>query len=241
MGIAGINSSYGSISINKSSHDSYENNIKKQINALEEKMKTISNDEEKPAEQKAKEKQAAQEQLQNLNQELKEYQIQKRQEEAQKKQEEAKEAAREAFEAANETQKEPVAVGFNHKEAGVMISLSTTQTQLAGMVRLRTSLEGKQRTADTEEEKADLQKRINNLSGGIGRKTAAAKNTISNYQKTAGKDDNKDPKKPKTDSRKEEVFWTDAKTSAKNKTAAADKPFLSNKNKLFDTVSYMIK
>ncbi len=87
MSIAGISSSQGiksGVKTKLSSRDSYENNIKKQITALEEKVEALSNDDEMPAEEKKKEKQAAQEQLQNLNQELREYQIRKRQEEAEK-------------------------------------------------------------------------------------------------------------------------------------------------------------
>lgn len=234
MSIARISSSYGSIGTRKSSQDSYENNIKKQINALVEKMKTISDDEEMPAEQKNKEKQAAQEQLQNLNQELREYQIRKRQEEAEKKQE----AVKEALEAATAPREEPSPEGFGGKEAGVMITLSSTQAQLAGMVRLRSSLEGRQRTASTEEEKADLQKRINNLSSGIGKKMAAAKNTISDYHKTVKKDDDK---QSKTDTRKDEIFWTNTKSETSKTPAVADKPLVSDKNKLFDNVSFVIK
>ncbi len=77
MSIAGISSSQGiksGVKTKLSSRDSYENNIKKQITALEEKVEALSNDDEMPAEEKKKEKQAAQEQLQNLNQELREYQ-----------------------------------------------------------------------------------------------------------------------------------------------------------------------
>lgn len=235
MSIAGISSSHGSINVKKSSQDSYENNIKKQINALEEKMQTISNDEDKPAEQKTKEKQAAQEQLQTLNQELREYQIQKQQEEAEKKQE----AIKEALESADKTYEEPTSTGLTGKEAGVMITLSTTQEQLAGMVRMRNSLEGKQRTAETEEEKADLQKKIDNLSKGIGKKMTAAKSTISEYQKTMKKDDTQ--KQPKAEQKKEEVFWTDTKKDDTNKLVASDKPLLSGKNKPFNNVSYVIK
>lgn len=236
MSIAGIRSVRGDISIKKSSHDSYETNIKKQIHTLEEKLEAISHDEEKPAEQKAKEKQAAQEQLQNLNQELKEYQIRKQQEDAEKR----KEAIRESTESADTLPQEENTAGLDGRQTGVMITLSSTQQQLAGMVRVRNSLEGKQRTAETEEEKAELQKKINNLSRGIGQKMTTAKRSISEYQKTTQKDDN--AKKPKPESvKKEEVFWTDTKQSRANKATAADKPLLSGKNKPFDNISYSIK
>lgn len=239
MSIAGIRSVQGGISVKKSSHDSYETNIKKQIQTLEEKLEAISNDEEKPAEQKAKEKQAAQEQLQNLNQELKEYQIRKQQEEAEKRKEAIKDSA-ESPESADTPVQEENTTGLDSSQTGVMITLSSTQQQLAGMVRVRKSLEGKQRTAYSEEEKADLQKKINNLSKGIGQKMTNAKRTITEYQKTTQKEDS--VKKPKPESRKkEEVFWTDTKQSRTDKTTSADKPLLSGKNKPFDNISYSIK
>lgn len=240
MSITGIRSVSGDISVKKSSNDSYETNIKKQIHTLEEKMKAISNDDEKPAEQKTKEKQAAQEQLQNLNQELREYQIRKQQEEAAKKQE----AIKEALSDASQPQADTLSAGLDASETGVMVTLSSTHEQLSGMVRLRNDLQGKQRTAETEEEKADLEKKINNLSRGIGKKMSAASDTISDHLKTVRKED--DNKQPKTEYGakygKEEVFWADAKPIEKNKSAAAtDKPLLNNKNRPFDNISYVIK
>lgn len=229
MSIAGISSSRGSINVKKSSHDSYEISIKKQINELEEKMKAISDDEEKPAQQKAKEKQAAQEQLQNLNQELREYQVRKQQEEAAKRQEAIKESLADTEDTARETTPQ----ASDGRETGVMITLSSAHEQLAGMVRLRTRLEGKQRTAETEEEKADLQKKINNLSSGIGKKMATAKDTLASYQKTSKKAENR--QHVKMDLKKEEVFWTDAKPSAGQKT------LMSDKTKPFDRASYNVR
>lgn len=121
-----------------------------------------------------------------------------------------------------------------------MVTLSSTHEQLSGMVRLRNNLQGKQRTAETEEEKADLEKKINNLSRGIGKKMSAANDTISDHQKTVRKEDDK--KQPKTEYGKEEVFWADAKPIEKSKpAAAADKPLLNNKNRPFDNISYVIK
>ncbi len=114
-----------------------------------------------------------------------------------------------------------------------MITLSSAHEQLAGMVRLRTRLEGKQRTAETEEEKADLQKRINNLSSGIGKKMATAKDTLASYQKTSKKEENR--QHVKMDLKKEEVFWTDAKPSAGQKT------LMSDKTKPFDRASYNVR
>lgn len=246
MSIAGINSSQGMKSPIKeklSSRDSYENNIKKQITALEEEMEAITNDDEKPAEEKKKEKQAAQEQLQNLNQELREYQIRKRQEEAEKK----REAVKEALAAANEAEQTqdsdelPLYKGLRGEEAGIMITLSTTKEQLAGMVRVRKGLEGKQRTADTEEEKADLQKKIDRVSRGIGQKVTSAKQTVSDLRQKITSDDKQS--QPKTEKKQEEIFWADTKPSSSEKPAAANKTVLQNgKNRLFhENVSFNIK
>lgn len=236
MSIAGIRSVGSDTSVKKSSHDSYEMNIKKQIHTLEEQMKAISNDDEKPAEQKAKEKQAAQEQLQNLNQDLREYQIRKQQEEAAKKQE----ALKEALAAASETAEHIMPAGLNASETGVMVTLSSAHEQLSGMVRLRNNLEGKQRTAETEEERAALQKKINTLSRGIGTKMSSAANTISDHVKNSQTDSSK--KQPASAYKKEEVFWAEPKQTDKNKpAAAADKPLLNNQSRPFDNVSYVIK
>ena len=62
MGVSGISlPAQDSMAVRQSSQDQYENNIRKQIAALQEKMESISNDEDKSDEQKTKEKQAAQE------------------------------------------------------------------------------------------------------------------------------------------------------------------------------------
>ncbi len=236
MNIAGIRSADSGISVKQSSRDSYEINIKKQIHTLEEEIKTISNDDQKPAEQKAKEKQAAQEQLQNLNMELREYQIRKQQEETAKKQA----AIKEALAPSAQTLEGTVSIGLNTAETGVMISLSQAHEQMSGMVRLRHNLEGKQRTAETEEEKEELQKKIDTLSGRIGTKMSAAVNTISDHRKNLQKDDT--PKQSKAEYEKEEVFWTDLKPLDKNKpAAAADKPLLNSRNRPFDDISFSIK
>lgn len=251
MSIAGIGSSQDSISFRKSSHDSYENNIKKQITALEEKMKTISSDDEIPAEEKKKERQAAQEQLQNLNQELREYQIRKRQEEAAKKQE----ATKEALAAANtdkenkdnvksedsaEDEELPLYRGLSGEEAGIMITLSTTKEHLDGLVRVRKNLEGKQRTADTEEEKAELQKKINRVSRGIGQKVTNAKETVSDLRKSATSNDKNSPSK--AEQKTEEISWIDTKQTTAEKTAVNRKLLHSDKNRLFnDNISIVIK
>ncbi len=82
MNIAGINtSSQSNTPVQQPAQDNYETDIRKQISNLQEKMKNISNNKEMSSEQKVKERQAVQEEIQNLNSELRQYQIQKRQEE----------------------------------------------------------------------------------------------------------------------------------------------------------------
>lgn len=78
-------------------------------------------------------------------------------------------------------------IGGNQKtgaaDTGVIISLSTTKEQIAGMKKVRTDLQGKLRTAQTEEEKADLQEKIDNITQNIGNKVKETQDTISDYQK----------------------------------------------------------
>ena len=69
-------------------------------------------------------------------------------------------------------------------DTGVIISLSTTKEQIAGMKKVRTDLQGKLRTAQTEEEKADLQEKIDNITQNIGDKVKETQETISDHQKS---------------------------------------------------------
>lgn len=240
----------GAASPRQSSQDNIENNIRKRIAALQEKMESISNDEEKTKEQKTKEKQATQEQIQNLNNELRQHQIQKSQEEAAKKQE----AIKQAFQDAEKTSKESetAAIGLEHQETGVMISLSGTKEHLEGLVRLRTNLEGKQRTAETKEEKDEYQKKINRVEKGIGQKATIAASTISDLHKTKNTKTVENEKKPiRPDAQKEEIFWAETKPSdnktLKASTASADSSdkitnhdLKINQNKMFDNASLSI-
>ena len=240
MSIAGINLTRSGVKTKLSSRDNYERKIKNQISALEDKMEAISSDEETPAE-------AAQEQLDHLNQELREYEIRKRQEEAEKKREAIK-AAQEAAnsdpaETASEEGDIPFFEGLSGEEAGVMITLSATKEQIAGMVRLRTNLEGKQRTASTEEEKAELQKKIDRVSKGIGQQIITAKDTLTDFRKNYPKN-KEDTKKnaPKPEQKKEEVFWADTKPISVENTILGSKQSNSGKNKLLNpNIKYVIK
>ena len=239
MNVAGINtSSQGNIPVQPSTQDSYETDIRKQISELQEKMKNISNDEEMSSEQKAKEKQAVQEQIQNLNSELRQHQIQKRQEEAEKRQEELKQAAE------NMTAKEETVQnqsGFGDKETGVIISISTSKEQMTDMQRIRTDLEGKQRTTEDDDEKKRLQKKINNVSRGIGQRIRITEDTISEFQESRKYND----EKPKRTENKEEVIGQKVKVTVVNTEKEAEesnkKNIIHNNKKPFEDVSVITK
>lgn len=91
-------------------------------------------------------------------------------------------------------------IGGNQKtgaaDTGVIISLSTAKEQIAGMKKVRTDLQGKLRTTQTEEEKADLQEKIDNITQNISDKVKETQDTISDYQK-AEQDKTQDKKEDK--------------------------------------------
>lgn len=220
--------------------DNRESELRKQIADLREEKKNISNDKDKTSEEKKKEKQAVQEEIQTLNRELRQYQIQKRQEEAAKKQEALKEAAREREtrdEDADEEQT-PETTVFGNEESGVLISLSATKKQILGMQRIRTDLERKQRTAATDEEKADLQNRINNVTRNIGKKITITEDSAANSH---------NPKKKSANARQVSDQPFDWKKQSEIATAVDDPEeqydgnLLENKKKFFSTVSIFIK
>lgn len=231
-------SSQSNVSSKRSSLDSHESRLRKQITDLQEKKKTISNDRDKTSEEKKTEKQAVQEEIQTLNNELRQYQIQKRQEEAARKMEAMKEASKDAEKKEADEELEPKPTVFGNEESGVLISLSTTKKQLANMQRIRTHLRGRQRTASTDGEKADLQKRVNTVSRNIGRKITITEDTVSNFRDSKKK--GADTKQNKTP----DFHWKEQPEiidTTDGPEAAFGGNMIANRKRFFSTVSVFIK
>lgn len=180
MSVAGVNGPAQSNKlVGQMKQDSYEKNIQKQIEKLQERMKNISNDKEKPFEQKVNEKKEIQEQIQSLNSELRQYQIQKRQRETAQRQEAANESTGNKI---HTKQEEKSKTGISEAVNGVLITLSSAKEQISGMTKVRTDLQGKLRTAQTAEEKETLQNKIDKLNEDIGKKIRENQETIEEYQ-----------------------------------------------------------
>lgn len=233
MGTAGINalsnnsiSPKGGISSGQSAWDNQETSIRNEIKRLQEEVKALSKDDKLSEEQKSRQKQALQEEIQSLNSELKQYQIQKRQEEVQKKQENAKPGN--AKSDTRNTDKEDADEGrqiFGSEQLGVIITISLSNDQVSSLEKVRKDLEGKQRTASTEEEKEKLQQKIDNVSKDIGQKIVITEDSLKNGE-AAGKFgtgiigiDNKE------DSEKDDSPW------------ATGKKLFENQNEIFENVS----
>lgn len=177
MSIASVNQVSGVTPMNQQGQDSYEKNIQKQITNLQEKMKNLNYDRKLSEEQKLNEKKELQEQIQSLNTELKQHQIQKKQEEVAEKQESTASMPEKEIRS-DKQEEEPETIGFGDAETGVIISISHTREQIDHMRKVRVRLEGQLRTAETEEEKSELQKRINNVSERMGEKVQKIADTI---------------------------------------------------------------
>ncbi len=95
-------------------------------------------------------------------------------------------------------------------DMGVLISLSTTKEQIAGMKKVRTDLEGKLRTAETDEARESLQEKIDNLTEDMFEKAKEMQETISENQKAEQdktdktQDKKEDEKEGETDDGSEE-------------------------------------
>lgn len=180
--------------VSQSTQDSREQDIQKQITSLQEKMRDITYNNEMSSEEKSDQKKALQEKIQNLNSELRQYQIQKRQEEAEKRKEEAarkqQEEAANAEEKANsgadnadvESEEEEIVLFPESDSSKAILSNSNAKEHLASLQKVRNDLEGKLRTATSEEEKAKLRKRINKVSKGMGVKVQTIKDSIADGQ-----------------------------------------------------------
>ncbi len=88
-------------------------------------------------------------------------------------------------------------------DMGVLISLSTTKEQIADMKKVRTDLEGKLRTAETDEARESLQEKIDNLTEAMVEKAKETQDTISENRKTE-QDKTEDENEEETDAAPEE-------------------------------------
>ena len=209
MNINSVNGQIQGIMNMNQKQDAYEKNIQRQIASLQEEMETLSADKKKTADQKKNEKQEIQDQIQTLKVQLQQYQIQKRQREAAERQEAANRAAEQTV-PSRQTGKE--GIGLSGAEMGVMLSLSGTKEQIAGMKKVRTDLEGKLRTAESAEAKKALQEKIDNLNADISKKIQESQETIHEYQKDEGK--NTDRNKTEESNKKSEQDNNNKNTEA---------------------------
>ena len=166
--INGANAQVRQMGINQAT-DSYSRNIQNQIANAQRQLQELSSNKDMTQEEKMTKRQELQQQISDLNMQLRQHQVEQRREKQQKQS---------SFDDL---------LGGNQKtgvaDTGVIISLSTTKEQIAGMKKVRTDLQGKLRTAQTEEEKADLQEKIDNITQNIGDKVKETQDTISDYQK----------------------------------------------------------
>lgn len=239
MKLSEINlSSQNNISSKRASLDNHETELRKQITDLQEKKKNITNDKDKTSEEKKREKQAVQEEIQTLSSELRQYQIQKRQEEAAQKQEERKEAVRDVSGKDSDKERNSDTSVFGDAESGVLISLSATKGQLSNMKRVRTDLERKQRTAATDDEKSNLQKKVNTVAKNIGKKITITEENVSKFR---------DSRKKGSDRKQVSDQTFDWKAQSEI-ASGADGPeeiysgnLAANRKKFFSTVSVFIR
>lgn len=178
--INGANAQVRQMGINQAT-DSYSRNIQNQIANAQKQLQELSSNKDMTQEEKMTKRQELQQQISNLNMQLRQHQTEQRREKQQKQS---------SFDDM---------IGGNQKtgvaDTGVIISLSTTKEQIAGMKKVRTDLQGKLRTAQTEEEKADLQEKIDNITQNIGNKVKETQDTISDYQKAEQDKTDKTPEK----------------------------------------------
>ncbi len=167
-GINGANTQIGQMGMNQAT-DSYSRNIQNQIADAQKQLQELSSNKDMTQEEKTNKRQELQQQINDLNVQLRQHQMEQRREKQQKQS---------SFDDMIGGKQETGAV-----DTGVIISLSTAKEQIAGMKKVRTDLQGKLRTAQTEEEKADLQEKIDNITQNIGDKVKETQDTISDYQK----------------------------------------------------------
>ncbi len=179
-GINGTNAQMGQMGMNQAT-DSYSRNIQIQIADAQKQLQELSSNKEMTLEEKMNKQQEIQQQINDLNVQLRQHQMEQRREKQQKQS---------SFDdMSGGKQNTGVA------DTGVIISLSTAKEQIDGMKKVRKDLQGKLRIAQTEEEKADLQEKIDNITQNIGDKVKETQDIISDSYKAEQDKTDKTPDK----------------------------------------------
>ena len=171
-GINGANIQMGQMGMNKAT-DSYSRDIQKQIADAQKQLQELSSNKDMTQEEKMMKRQEIQQQISDLNMQFRQHQMETRMQ-AQQKNGNSFDDMLGGSQNAGTT---------GNADMGVLISLSTTKEQIAGMKKVRTDLEGKLRTAESDEARESLQKKIDNLTEDIYEKVKETQDTISDYQK----------------------------------------------------------
>ena len=190
-GINGANAQMGQMGMNQAT-DSYSRNIQNQIANAQKQLQELSSNEDMSLEEKMKRRQEIQQQISDLNMQLRQHQMETRRQTQQKN--------GNSFDDMLGGSQNTGTVGS--EDMGVLISLSTTKEQIADMKKVRTDLEGKLRTAETDEARESLQEKIDNLTEDMVEKTKETQDTISENRKAEqdkAEDEKEDETEDKTD------------------------------------------
>ena len=170
--VSGANAQIGQMGMSQTT-DSYSKNIQNQIADAQKQLQELSSNKDMTQEEKMTKRQEIQQQISDLNMQLRQHQMEIRMQVQQRN-------GNGFDEMLGENQNTDTAGNAN---MGVLVSLSTTKDQIAGMKKVRTDLEGKLRTATTDDEKASLQEKIDKLTADMSEKAKEIQDTISDYRK----------------------------------------------------------
>lgn len=213
---ASYNYAMGSGSANQ---DEEIKSLQEQIENVQKQLQSLSDNKELSPEELTEKKKELQQQLQDLNKQI-----------TQRKIEIQKEKNDNAA-SKNNNDKKDNATGMTTDEIGVLITFSSAEDQMTGMNKIKTDLEGKLRTARTEEEKTELQKKIDNITNSILEKAKEIGDTITEHQKdTIDEGGHKQAEKTKEDKTAEtEENKVNSPDSVEQKIGSSDEPVLYTK------------
>ena len=156
--------------------DFYSRNIQNQIADAKKQLQELSSNKDLTQEEKMAKRQEIQQQISDLNMQLRQHQMEAKRQTQQKN-------GNSFDDMIGGSQNTGTAGSAN---MGVLISLSTTKEQIADMKKVRTDLEGKLRTAETDEARESLQEKIDNLTEDMVEKAKETQDTISENRKAEG-------------------------------------------------------
>ncbi len=217
--ITGNMAASGTLPVSKKDNES---DLKRQKSSIEKKLSAVSSDTRLTEEEKKQESARLNEKLRGIEDEMRNASITKNQDgQNASVNEKAKSAASdmklsrddESKEKSDKKKKDEAAAlkekSLSDMESGIIVSLSSNKTMLENMQQVRTKINGEMLTAESDEEKEAIQKKMNRIESKMSSQIKEAKRNLDRYQKGKRQEEERKVREREKDDRVDLTFLSE--------------------------------